>query len=72
MSKQDIEQSVSAVEAETLLDEMIREQGVSPVSGLDELSDLWPADDDPDRLMRYVIEERRERRSLPSESEQIQ
>jgi hypothetical protein len=62
MSKQDIEQNLSAVDADTLLDEMIREQGVSQVSDLDEISDLWPADDDPDGLMHYVLEERKERR----------
>lgn len=70
MSKQDLEQNAIAVEAEAHLDELIREQGVSPVSDLDEISDLWPANDDPDVLLRYILEERGERRRLPIEGEQ--
>lgn len=72
MSKQDIEQDVIAEDAAIALDELIQQQGVAPVSNLDELSDLWPGDDDPDHLMRYVLEERAERRRLPSESEHVQ
>jgi len=67
MSKQDIEQDVMGEDAAALLDELIRQQGVSPVYELDDLSDLWPANDDPDDLMRYVLEERAERRRLPAE-----
>lgn len=72
MSKQDIEPNVIDEDAAASLDELIRQQGVAPVSNLDELSDLWPANDDPDDLMRYVLEERAERRRLPIESEQVQ
>lgn len=72
MSKQDIEQDVMAEDAATALDELIQQQGVAAVSNLDELSDLWPGDDDPDHLMRYVLEERAERRRLPAESEPVQ
>jgi len=72
MSKQDIEQDVIAEDAATALDELIQQQGVAPVSNLDELSDLWPGDDDPDRLMRYLLEERAERRRLPAEGEHLQ
>jgi hypothetical protein len=72
MSKQDIEQDVIAENAATALDELIQQQGVAAVSNLDELSDLWPGDDDPDHLMRYVLEERAERRRLPAESEHVQ
>lgn len=72
MSKQDTEQDVIAADAATALDELIQQQGVAPVSNLDELSDLWPGDDDPDHLMRYVLEERAERRSLPAEGEPVQ
>jgi hypothetical protein len=46
------------------LDELAEQQGVSAVSDLDEIADLWPADDDPDALMHYVLAERNERRSL--------
>ena len=72
MSKQDIEQDVIAEGAAIALDELIQQQGVAPVSNLDEISDLWPGDDDPDRLMRYVLEERAERRRLPAEGEHLQ
>lgn len=72
MSKHDIEHDVIAEDAAIALDELIQQQGVAPVSNLDELSDLWPGDDDPDHLMRYVLEERAERRRLPSESEHVQ
>lgn len=71
MSKQDFEQDVIAEDAAIALGELIQQQGVAPVSNLDELSDLWPGDDDPDQLMRYVLEERTERR-LPAESEPVQ
>ena len=46
------------------LDELAEQQGVSAVDDLDEIADLWPADDDPDALMHYVLAERSERRSL--------
>lgn len=71
MSKQDIEQNMIDENAADDLDGLIRQQGVAPVSNLDELSDLWPANDDPDDLMRYVLEERAERRRLPIETEQV-
>lgn len=72
MSKQDTEQDVIAEEAAIALDELIQQQRVAPVSNLDELSDLWPGDDDPEQLMRYLLEERAERRRLPAEGEPIQ
>ena len=72
MSKQDIEQDVIAEDAATALDDLIQQQGVAPVSNLDELSDLWPGDDDPDHLMRYILEERAERRRLTAEGEPVQ
>lgn len=72
MSKQDIEQDVIAEDAAAALDELIQQQGVAPVSDLNELSDLWPGDDDPEQLMRYLLEERAERRRLPAEGEPIQ
>jgi hypothetical protein len=72
MSKQDIEQDVSAEDATTALDALIQQQEISPVSNLDELSDLWPANDDPDLFLRHVLEERAERRRLPSERESVQ
>ncbi len=40
MSKQDIQEDVSAEDATTALEGLIQQQGISPVSNLDELSDL--------------------------------
>jgi hypothetical protein len=72
MSKQDIEQDLSADDATTVLEALIQRQGISPVDNLDKLSDLWPANDDPDLFFRHVLEERAERRRLPSERESVQ
>ena len=69
MSKQDIEQDVSAEDATIVLDGLIQQQGIAPVSNLDELSDLWPANDDPDVLLRHLLNQRAERRQLPGDGE---
>jgi hypothetical protein len=57
MSKQDIEQD----EETALLNGLIRQQRVSPINNLDEVSRLWPADDDPDLLLEHVLNERKPR-----------
>lgn len=44
--------------AEDVLSRLITEQGVRPIDDLDELAALWPADDDPDALMNFVLSER--------------
>lgn len=49
-------------------EELIEIQGVSPVSNLDELSALWPADDDPDELLDFILDERKKRRKLTGTS----
>jgi len=67
MSKQDIVQDEEAA----LLNELIRQQHVSPINNLDEVSRLWPADDDPDLLLEHVLNERIERRGLDAERERI-
>jgi hypothetical protein len=46
------------------LEELVERQGVAAARSLDEISDLWPADDDPDALMAYILEERSQRRRL--------
>jgi hypothetical protein len=51
------------------LEELAAEQGVSPVEDLDEVAKLWPANDDPDLLLQYVLTERAERRRLTDHSE---
>lgn len=60
MVKQDIERNVEA----TLLDELIRQQKIVPINDLDEISRLWPADDDPDLLLEFLLKERSGRRLL--------
>lgn len=40
------------------LDELADLQGVSAVDDLDQLSALWPVDDDPDELLHHVLHER--------------
>lgn len=44
------------------LRELIELQGVDPIDDLDVVSRLWPADDDPDLLYDFLMEERLERR----------
>jgi hypothetical protein len=44
------------------LKDLAKEQGVSPVKDIQEISNLWPVDDDPDELLRFILEERRARR----------
>lgn len=58
-------------EETSLLTDLIKQQQVSPVNNLDELSTLWPADDDPDLLLQYVLNERIARRQLDTERELI-
>ena len=65
MSKQDIEENAEV----TLLDELIREQQVIPITDLDEISRLWPADDDPDLLLEFLLDERSHRRQMNTEKE---
>lgn len=65
MMKQDTAQG----EETALLNQLIEQQRVSPINDLDELSRLWPADDDPELLLEYVLSERVERRRI--EREQI-
>jgi len=59
MSKLDAMQKDEVDEkAEDTLSRLIAEQGVSPIDDLDQLAALWPADDDPDALMNFVLSER--------------
>jgi predicted DNA-binding antitoxin AbrB/MazE fold protein len=44
------------------LDELAAQQKVLPTTDLNEISDLWPADDDPDALLEHILSERRFRR----------
>lgn len=56
--------------AELALKRLIAEQGVKPIDDLDELAALWPADDDPDALMNFVLSERQARGQLKPEDQQ--
>lgn len=47
------------------LEELAEQQGVAPASDLDEISALWPVDDDPDELLEHILHEREARRALP-------
>jgi hypothetical protein len=67
MAKENIVQN----EEEALLNELIQEQHVTAVQNLDEISGLWPADDDPDELLEYVLNERMGRRQRPSRREPV-
>ena len=68
MSKVEALQKDEAVEkGPDAMRRLIAEQGVTPVDNLDELAALWPADDDPDALMKYVLSERRARLELNPE-----
>jgi hypothetical protein len=57
-------------QAEDTLGRLIAEQGVTPIDDLDELAALWPADDDPDALMHFVLSERQARGQLKPEDQQ--
>ncbi|MCG3129467.1 MAG: hypothetical protein FLDDKLPJ_00199 [Phycisphaerae bacterium] len=46
------------------LDELAERQGVSAVDDLDELSALWPVDDDPEELLHHVLHERAARKAI--------
>lgn len=55
MSNNLIKQDAAQDEVSARLDELIEEQRVSPIANLDEVSQLWPADDDPDLLLEYLL-----------------
>lgn len=46
------------------LEELAEVQGVAPVSAPEEVFALWPADDDPDDLLNFVLHDRGARRKL--------
>lgn len=70
MSKLNIDKEDTTEEDAAVLRSLIEQQEVSPIHDLERLSDLWPADDDPDLLLNFVLEERTERRRLQVEREQ--
>ena len=46
------------------LEELAKQQGVSPVVDLNEVAALWPVDDDPDELLNFILSERHGRRHV--------
>ena len=46
------------------LELLAQRQGVAPVFDLDEISALWPEDDDPDELLEHILTERSARRRI--------
>ena len=44
------------------LDQLAELHGVEPVADLHSISALWPADDDPDRMLAHILDERSSRR----------
>ena len=71
MNTQDAKQKdVSSDEATGFLYRLIEQQGLSPVDNLDEISNLWPVDDDPDLLLEHILTDRADRRRLSTEREQ--
>lgn len=42
-------------------------QGVEPVTDLDSIGALWPADHDPDQMLAYILDDRSSRRRLLQE-----
>lgn len=46
------------------LEEFAEQQGVTPVEDLGEVARLWPVEDDPDELLRFILQERRVRRQV--------
>ncbi len=70
MSKVDVPQSETLeTKAQDALQRLISEQGVKAIEDVDQLAALWPADDDPDRLMSFLLTERQERVKLGSEKQ---
>ena len=68
MNKQHIEElEAILIENTPMLDSLIDQQHVTPETDIDEISRLWPADDDPDLLLEYVLRERRGRLKLEGE-----
>jgi hypothetical protein len=44
------------------LEALAQQQGVKPADDLQEVAHLWPVDDDPEELLRFILDERRARR----------
>ena len=61
-----------ATPANQILQQLIDQQGVKPISDLNELSALWPADDDPDELLAFLGKERTARLAAAERKSEFQ
>jgi hypothetical protein len=46
------------------IDELAEAQAITPVTDLDAITALWPADDDPDEFIKFIQSDRSERRRV--------
>lgn len=71
MSKLDTDEPHGANEkAKDFLNRLIAPQGIRPIDDLEQLAALWPADDNPDALMNFVLSERQARVQLKTLDQQ--
>jgi hypothetical protein len=49
------------------LENLVVQQSVTPITDIDELSVLWPVDDDPDDLLSHILFERAQRQKSVQE-----
>lgn len=70
MNVQELEKGTPESTPEALLQKLIEQQGVKPVTDLDELTALWPANDDPDKLLAFILADRKERRFVAEQKGQ--
>ena len=45
------------------LEDLATQQGIGPVTDLDQLAELWPGDDEQDDLLEHLLAERAHRRN---------
>ncbi len=68
MNIQERETATPKPAIEPLLQLLIDQQGVKPVTDLDELAALWPVNDDPDELLAFILNERNERQLVAAQN----
>lgn len=51
------------------LRKLAQQQKIEPVDGLDQIGALWPVNDDPDRLLAHILNERAARRTIAREGQ---
>jgi len=61
MSKKNLEATYQQ-QAEPTLEKLIKQQKVSAIDNLEEISKLWPLADEPGDLFDFIMEARQERR----------